>query len=359
MLEEPPRSEDAAPRRKRELTELQATVIDSMLAGEPGSERERIRLSGLAPRTYQVTRRRALDQKWVAERFVPDPTLFDRPELSLALARPRPGTMDSAVNRWCALAGAVLIWKTNERLFGLFSDRPKGSPTAVARELGAKDGYDSIYLLELDLTTPALPIYFDFEGEWAKVARIPGITFYPRPLPRRPRGSTRGRSVLTARWREILRQLARIGCGPPTAGPAGPDSPLRFGERAALARGLRNGWLDRRAFLDPSSIPPYRGWSLEQVVLIHGELREGRRPQVLLHTLFAACGVTPFLFATAGQNLLFATLSPAPPEPARARRGVSVSGTLARFLDHVVVDRLPVAELETVVDHRTDLFAGA
>lgn len=348
----------AAPARRRALTEFQATVIDSMLSGEPGSERERIRLSGIAPRTYQVGRRRALDAKWIAERFVPDPTLFGRPRIAFVLARPKPDQMEVTLARWARLEGTVLVWKTSTLLFGVFSGDDGVTDTPIARDLTSSGGYARAFSLELNVNHPTLPIYFDFEGEWARVAGIPGTSFYPRPLPRHPRGTARSRASITSRWREVVRGLSRVPVSAAAGEPPHSGFATRFGERARLARSLRSGWLDRRAFLNPATIPSYKDWTLKEVVFVHGRLREGRQPEVLLHTLFASCAVYPFLFAISGGNLLMASLSPAPPGQLRSRRGVSVSGTLARFLERVEVDRLPASELETVVDHRTDLFAG-
>lgn len=347
----------AAAAKRRPLTEFQAAVVDSILSGEPGSERERIRLSGIAPRTYQVARKRALDSRWLAERFVPDPTLFGRARLSFVLARPKPDEVVNTISRWARTDGAVLIWKTNTTLFGVFSSGEEGRDTAITREVSAPGRYARVFLLELNINSPTLPIYFDFEGEWSRVAGIPGTSFYPRPLPRHPRGTARSRASITPRWKDVVRGLSRINTGAEEEAESRGGFVSRLGERASIARALRSGWIDRRAFLNPAAIPPYQDWSVSQVVFIHGRLREGRRPETLLHTLFAACSVHPFLFAVSGGALLMASLSPAPPEQARSRRGVSIAGTINRFLEKVEVDRLPASELETVVDHRTDLFA--
>ncbi len=342
------------PEGRRALTRLQAAVIDSILAGEPGSERERIRLTGIAPRTYQAARRRALEAEWIAERFVPDPTLFGQARVSFVLARPNSVDAAATIKRWTQIERLVLLWKTSTMFFGVFSGQQQDRETPIARELAVPGRYTRAFLLELNLKSPTLPVYFDFEGEWARVVGIPGTSFYPRQLPRHPRGSAR--AAINPRWKEIVLGLARV------TAPAGPDAGRagifsRIGVRASLARALRTGWIDRRAFLDPASIPAYEEWTLGQVVFIHGRMREGRRPETLLRTLFTSCAVQPFLFATSGGDVLIASLSPVPPGGVGARRGISVSGTLARFLERVEIDRLPAEELETVVSHRTDLFA--
>ncbi len=340
------------------MTRLQAAVIDSIFSGAPGSERERIRLSGISPRTYQVARRRALDSEWIAERFIPDPTLFGHARASFVLARPNPEEFASIITRWTQIKHPILVWKSSDMLFGVFSTADPGRETPIAREVASPGRYTRVFLLELNLNDPTLPIYFDFEAEWARVAGIPGTSFYPRPLPRHPRGSARARAAISPRWRKIVQRLGRVQ--DEATDPSEREEVLpRIGRRASLARALRSGWMDRRAFLNPASVPPYEDWALGQVVFIHGNLREGHRPETLLHTLFVSCAVQPFLFATSGGEVLMASLSPVPPGETGSRRGVSVSGTLMRFLEHLEVERLPAEELETVVSHRTDLFAEA
>ena len=345
----------AAAERPRPLTGLQAAVIDSMLAGEPGSERERIRLTGIAPRSYQAARQRALETGWVVERLIPDPTLFGRARVSFALARPNPADLAESIDRWTHIERAVLLWKSSNALFGVFTGEDRDRATPIARELASKSRYARSFLLELNLKSPTVPIYFDFEAEWSRVVGIPGVSCYPRQFPRHPRGTTRARGAITARWREIVRRLAH-----PSPLSEAPDGFLSgLGRRASAARALRTGWMDRRAFLSPSDIPPYEEWALGQVVFVHGRLREGRRPETLLRTLIVSCAVQPFLFATAGGDVLLATLSPLPPQERGMRQGVSVSGTMNRFLERVDVDRFPATELETVVNHHTELFAEA
>ena len=339
----------------RALTPLQARVIDSLLAGEPGRERERIRISRMAPRTYQASRRRALDAGWVAERLIPDPVLFSRRRLSVALASTAPGANATAADQWQRLDGGVLVWRTPSRLFGVFSGADTGRPTPISRELADRERYSKVLELELDLESPTLPIYFDFEAEWARVAGIPGTTFYPRPLPRRPRGSARWRTTIPARWRRTVQHLALPQVAGAVPGPGGLFSGL--GGRTARARVLRQGWMDRRAFLDPPQLPAYEQWQLKEVVFVQGRLREGRRPEVLLHTLFVACEIHPFLFATDGNQLLFACLSPVPHDAGRPKRRISVSGTLDRYLEQIETARMAASELETLVNHRYERFA--
>lgn len=344
--------------QRRALTRLQATVMDSILSGQPGSERLRIRLAGIAPRTYQAARQRALESEWVAERLVPDPTLFGHSRISFVLAQPNPADFDAIIARWKHLERPILLWRTSKLLFGVFSGADQDRATPIAQEVATPGRYARAFLLEANLKAPTLPIYFDFEGEWARVAGIPGTSFYPRHFPRHPRGSARSRAGITPRWKETVVGLSAV---PALEEP----SPLlsgvvsRMGRRASLARALRNGWMDRRAFLNPSTVPPYEDWTLNQVVFVHGRLREGRRPETLLRTLFVSCAVHPFLFATSAGDVLFASLSPAPTGELQSKRSVSVSGTLARFLERVEVERMPAEELETIVEHRTDLFAEA
>ena len=335
----------------RALTTQQARAIDALLAQEAGTQRQQIRQSGLPPRTFQVARNRALEAGWVVERFVPDPVLFGAPHVSIALARPVDDAKQGLGARWAEIPGASVVWQSPKFCFGVFfGPEPKGASAIGAELATGASRYAKRYAIEMSLTTPALPVYFDFEAEWSQVSGIPGLTHYPRPLPRRPRG--RRQPPVSSRWRSIVGALVRAeGLARPLADPSAPGILERFTLRSAIPRALASGWLDERVFLNPPALPPYEEWALGQIVFVTGRLRPERRPEILLRTLMVGCGVHPFLFATNGADLLLATLSPAP-APAAPHRALSVAGTFARYLEGIEVTREGTAGLAAVVNHR-------
>ncbi len=340
----------------RALTRMQASVIDSILSEEDGTQRERIRKSGLAPRTYQVARNRALEAQWVAERLVPDPVVFARPRATVAMAHLATSGDLAAGARWAAMPGASVVWATPRSLFGVFFDADGEDRPAIVKELARTSTYSKSYSLALDLRRPSLPVYFDFEAEWAQVAGIPGVSAYPRPFPRRHRVGGRTPPPPSDRWRRAVEEVVRNDAIAP---PAGAERETGWSLRASEARALASGWVDRRSFLSPARLPPYDGWELQQVVFVTGRLRRDRRPEILLRTLVVAGHVHPFLFATNGTELMLATLSP-PPSPnfSTPPRLISVGATLDRYLEGIEVVRETISDLDALVNHRYERILG-
>src|SRR5580658_4955045 len=92
------------------LTSAECTVVGSILAAMPRLERDRIRESGLSPRTYETARRRLFERGVVLERYVPNPCEFGVPWVTIRLYS---GSEDSVVraHRDSAQApGCAVLW---------------------------------------------------------------------------------------------------------------------------------------------------------------------------------------------------------------------------------------------------------
>ncbi|MEM0128847.1 MAG: hypothetical protein QXG65_01590 [Thermoplasmata archaeon] len=338
----------------RTLTAAQARAIGAILSQDRASTKERVRASGLPPRTFQAAQARATEAAWVAERIVPDPVLFGRPRVTIAWARPAPGDPGEIGPRWQQLDDAALVWAGPDFVFAVCFDPEEGETPIAAEMRRGKARYRRTYRLEASLRTPALPVYFDFEAEWSQIAGIPGMVHYPRPFPRAPRGAPR--PAPSPRWREIVDRLVRSdGVLAPLSEPGAPGLIDRLTLRRAAVRAFASGWVDARAFLNPVGLPSVGGWTPANVVFVQGRLKANRRPEVLLRTLIVGCRVHPFLFATDGAELLFATLSPA---PGGIERAVPVAPTLDRFLERITVLREPIEGLAALVPHRYEVITA-
>jgi len=69
----------------RGLTDAEARVIAVLLAARPDRERERLRLVTVPRSTYHAIRRRAYDEGWLRDRYVPHPVAFGRPFVTFLL----------------------------------------------------------------------------------------------------------------------------------------------------------------------------------------------------------------------------------------------------------------------------------
>lgn len=340
----------------RPLTPAETAVIASVLGGAPVSDRERMRRSGLPSRTYEAAHRRAQQQGWLVERYVPNPVLFGRPRMTLAVARPAAGTMDDCAAWWTSLREAALIWRGAQSLFGIFFDGDSPTVTPIRRDLDSRGRYASTFLLEVDLSMPQVPVYFDFEAAWARVCNQHGTQAYPRALPTRaPRGPLTSPNV-PPRWRSMIQQIVRYPLA--ASAPGSAQGPFyRLGRRGVIRRALGTGWIDQRAFLDPTRMPCVGSWRLEQVAYLCGRLLPGVPPESLLVDLVDRLEVCPFLFASDGRQVLVGTLSPAPPRVEKDRgRRPSLRAGLRSSLDSVEVVREPVADLTAPTNHCYDMI---
>jgi hypothetical protein len=203
-------------------------------------------------------------------------------------------------------------------------------------------------------------VFFDYEGLWTHLARLPGTATYPSGLGGNFPGSDGPASPPTnhQKWAlgELLRRPFAGGAAARAGHLVGP-----FGLPFSQQKMLRDGWIAHRVFLYPSRLPPYQGRSAEQVVFVSGRLRKGARPEELFATLTRECRVFPFLFVVHEDRLLMGALGRTPGSSAGrdlptaddlARR--AVMPTLQTALEGIDVLQELTTQLRIVVDLRFD-----
>ncbi|MGD0249885.1 MAG: hypothetical protein ABSB97_03215 [Thermoplasmata archaeon] len=142
------------------------------------------------------------------------------------------------------------------------------------------------------------------------------------------------------------------GRGGHLVGPFG----LPFSQRKMLSR----GWVAHRTLLDPARLPPFRGKSADQIVLISGTPRAGARPDVLFATLTREARVFPFLFSVASDRWLLGALGGSNPVGAENRPPRRpVLPTLREFLEGIEIVQEGATGFTAPVDHRYDRLVPA
>ena len=237
-------------------------------------------------------------------------------------------------------------------MLGVFFSACEPGPSVEATE---SDRMWRRFEIVADLGRAQLPVYFDFEGVWARLVGRPGVLEYPHSLPSLADAGEDARPLNAAeagRLAAFMKPAQPRGTGP---------SPFRaspFFLGRAQRRLLETGLAERRTFLDPARVPPFRERGVERLAFVYGELNAGASPAALFRRL-AAMKVLPFLFATDGRRVLFATLSVAPPVGQSEGRP-AILANLERYLHSIEILRERVAELVVVIDHRYDrLFPSA
>ncbi len=343
----------------RALTDAEARVIAVLLAARPDRERDRLRQVGVPRSTYHAVRRRAYEEGWLRDRYVPHPAALGRPFVSVAVFRPfadRQAEFTAAVSED---PGNVFLWSGTQVAIAVFfhgraAEFPRLRERVLSRRLAAA---------HLDMTVPGdaptVPVYFDFEGLWSHLAGLEGTLAYPHGLGGSLGDEGNGAAQAVSahqRWAvgELLRRpfvAAEQGRGGHLVGPFG----IPFSQRKVLAR----GWVTHRTFLDPARLPPFRGRAADQVVLVSGTARSGAQPERLFATLTRECRVFPFLLTVGGDRWLLGALggsSPVSGDAGGARR--PVLPTLREYLEGIEILQEPAAGFSTPVDHRYDRLLG-
>jgi hypothetical protein len=340
----------------RALTDSEARVLAVLLSARADRERERLKAAQVPRSTYHAVRRRAYEEGWLRDRYVPHPVPIGRPVVAFFLVRPYADRSEELLRALEAQAGTVVLWNGSQVVLAvLFLTKP-----AEASRLATKLATDRLcpppVVVATPVSGPSVPVYFDFEGLWCNLAGLAGTLAYPHGLgggietdPEANGSATPSSHQWWAISELVLRPfaLATPQRGGHLVGPFG----LPFSQRKILQR----GWVVHRTILDPSRLPAYQGRAADQVVLITGTPRSGARPDQLFATLTRESRVFPFLFAVAPDRWILGALggsAPPPPELQRVRR--PVLPTLREYLEGIEIVQEPAAGFRTTVDHRYD-----
>ncbi len=334
------------------LTKGEATVLLSLLGADwSETERSRIRASRIPRSTYQEAKRRLYREGYLKNRYVPDPHALGMQGFRFRVARPFVDEMNSVASALADDPHTVTLWVGQTALF-VVQVVAEANGTRPVGEL--PQGEISGTVVDLTTTHPAeeIPIFFDAEGAWSRVAGTPGPRRYPRGVPC-PRG--RGDEIharLTPRTALALRELlarpfdASIEARN-VATVAAPFLPRS--QRQVLAQ----GWAAWRVLLSFSKTLAHEGRELRQVILVAANLKTGLRLDDLTGFLARQTGASPFLAATDGSHVLLASFGgvgarggPAP--------GPSVLGSLRAAVNDLQIVREDLETLETRIDLRFD-----
>jgi hypothetical protein len=346
----------------RALTDAEARVIAVLLAARPDRERERLHQVPVPRSTYHAVRRRAYEEGWIRDRYIPHPVPLGRPWVTFLVARPFADRADEFAQVVSEDPGNVVLWSGAQVAIAVTF----GAQSSDAKRLLGRFASNRLAAAPWSLTVradaPNIPVYFDFEGLWCHLAGLEGTLAYPHglggPLSGQPEGDGAAAS-LTAhqRWavEELLRRpftAADQGRGGHLVGPFG----LPFSQRKMLAK----GWVTHRTLLDPARVPEHRGKSADQVVFLTGSPKDGARPEALFATLTRECRVFPFLFVVGPDRWLLSALggsNPPPQDPQSPRR--PVLPTLRQYLEGIEILQEAAAGFTSKVDHRYDRLLSA
>lgn len=340
----------------RALTDAEARVIAVLLAARPDRERERLRQVTVPRSTYHSVRRRAYDEGWLRDRYIPHPVPLGRPWVTFIVARPFADRAEEYGQTVAQDPGNVVLWTGNPTTIAVMFH----TESAHAKRLRGLFESNRLVVAPWSITVrvdgPTVPVYFDFEGLWCHLAGLEGTLAYPHGLGGQQVGPAEDEASpgLSAHQRWAVRELLRRPFlavdqrrGDHLVGPFG----LPFSQRKMLAK----GWVTHRTLLDPARVPEHRGKSADQVVFLSGTPKSGARPESLFAALTRDCRVYPFLFVVGSERWLLGALGgagPSPADPNQPRR--RVLPTVREYLEGIEILQEPASAFSPVVDHRYD-----
>ena len=309
-------------------------------------------VDGIPPlprRTFQTVRRRVYERGWIADRFVPSPSVFGSDRIVFALAQPLSDRAADLVGRWRSRPENVLLWASDESILGVFLD-PRSDAHPLWAGLDIERSSRNYCVIRAAPDRSGVPVYFDYEAAWVRATGLPGVVRYPRGL-ERDSSTTNGNKVRSPSPPQ-RRAVADLASDVRTHSGTAANGPFAswLERRSAEERYIRKGWGTFRPFLNPievaRSVTGFPAWS----AFVWGTLLPEVRVQDLFQALVAEAVVSPFLFVTDGPNVLFATLSEGPGNRRRVER-VAVLAVVRRYLRDIAVVRWPLGPTRAIIDH--------
>jgi hypothetical protein len=290
---------------ERSLTENEAAVVSSLLAGTSEGEELRIKRSGVPRTSYREAKRRLFASGVLVERFLPHPDLLYALRVSFLLSRPHSNELSTAIGALDEDPSTALLWSGDQLVLAVQFHTSLAAGEALHRRVASGSYGQPLVAIAADPKAAQVPVFFDFEGAWNHFMGLPGTVGYPRPLPGNRPLPPRGPPIVRAR--EALRPLVQAGAAgePETAANHGTGI---AGLPRAQRRLLDGGSLAWRTLLRPDRSPEFKGRGLSTLIAVVGNLRQEGQLFPLFRDLARDCGVAPILLASDGRKVLLLSL---------------------------------------------------
>lgn len=330
----------------RSLTPAEARVIRALLASVPGDESQRAFASGVPRTTYQTIRRRVLRSGWVQERYLPAPEALGAQRLTFRLDQPFAEHRADVIRALRTRPTVALLWASPESIFSIAftSSSPPTSPGIEATDRMPSEWLRRSWVVAAAPRRESIPVYFDYEGAWARRTDSGRSTSYPQSIPSGPVGGPKPRVP------ELRSLLGRPFETHPEDGFIVRYSAIHLPRRER--RLVELGWVAHRAFPNLSEIPTFRGERDERVVFVTGLRVGGEDPDAFQQRIHREGSISPFLVVGDDERLLMALLSPAPSHIGRRTR--PTLQLLRSGLREIEIVREPLDTLFPILDHRYD-----
>lgn len=334
----------------RDFSPAEVTVVQQLLAG-PGAG-----LGPLAPvprRTRYHVMRRLHERGIVQTRAVPDPAALGRPRVILAIAEAFSERRQEVATVWQSQPETVHLWCFHETLFGIFSARNDADSKSLNLRLNPDGALRTVYQMDCDSRRATLPVWFDYEGAWARIVEAAGVYGYPHSMPSSTASQRDTPPQLSRGDRAAIDALLDRFCRGQGVGGTS-DRLLPVGRRARDLRLQKDGLVVIREILDPVACGRYAPSFYRTLVVARGGLNSEGTPEGFFVDLVRNARLCPFLYASSGREILFAFLTDIPSKVSPKGRDAPTptAEVVRRHLHEVVVARADLASVETPVNHQ-------
>lgn len=337
----------------RNLSSAEAALVAGLLAGNSARtttvEGERV----LPRRTRETVLRRVYAREWIRDRYVPSPTAIGCPFVTIAVAEPYAEHLAHCSVLWRSQPGIVHMWGSRDVLCGVFFSADASSSTLLKSTVGDRALNRNSVVVTTDLRVAPIPVYFDFEVSWSRIAGLRGSMSYPQSLPRTVLGLNLDDRRRTEQERQSLMELVESSLLPSSRFANGRTT-KSFKVAKLERKFLAQGWVERRSFLDPLKVAESVAGFPRRVAFVWGNLLPDATAEGLFRSLAGDAGLGPFLYCREDRTVLLGTLAK---EYSRAGRvnqadpSPSVLSILQRHLREIVALRVPIEELSSPINH--------
>jgi len=152
------------------------------LAARPDRERERLRQVPVPRSTYHAVRRRAYEEGWLRDRYIPHPVPLGRPWVTFLVARPFADRAEEFGRAIAGDPGNVVLWTGSQASLAVLFQADAGGSKRLLTRIESSRLTSAPWCVTVPANGPTIPVYFDFEGLWCHLAGLEGTLAYPHGL---------------------------------------------------------------------------------------------------------------------------------------------------------------------------------
>ncbi|MGA8710028.1 MAG: hypothetical protein WB786_02220, partial [Thermoplasmata archaeon] len=182
-----------------------------LLAARPDRERERLRQVPVPRSTYHAVRRRAYEEGWLRDRYIPHPVPLGRPWVTFLVARPFADRVEEFGRAVAEDPGNVVLWSGPQTALAVTFHAQPGEAKRLLDRVASGRLAATPWSVTVRADAPTVPVYFDFEGLWCHLAGLEGTLAYPHGLggPLAGRDEDEPQPALSAHQRWAVGELLR------------------------------------------------------------------------------------------------------------------------------------------------------